>query len=182
MRPSSTRRSSVFSMLLRGGLLARFLHEQVHLVRALRALADPLLDRGDVQFQPLFRAGSAGIEIAEARDIAAVARVALVGHHDVVERTTLGACARKTNLHHVLYSLEVPPGRTAARAQGRGKRAIVTETAGKARYQSPRSTPENRARPSPSSRPTSAASGPSCRHGRTCPSSFPSACTASAVG
>src|SRR6185437_10539585 len=95
MRPSSTRRPP--PPMGSGSLLARFLHQQAHLVGALRALADPFLQLDDVQLQALFRTGGAGIEITETRDVAAVARVALVGHHHVVEGTTLGARARKTN-------------------------------------------------------------------------------------
>src|SRR5690348_57847 len=165
MRPSSTRRPSVAaSMVLRRSLLAGFLHQQLHLVRALRALADPFLDLGDVQLQTLVRTGSARIEVTQTRDVAAVAGVALVGHHHVVERPALRACARKTNFDHKLcsgdsgrlsrhFALHAPTTpiksirhgfdrpldsrglRSRARLRGRGKRAIVAEMAGKARDQ-----------------------------------------------
>src|SRR5690348_18289238 len=112
MRPSSTRRPSAEAVigLRRGLLLAGFLHQQLHLVRALRALADPFLDLGNVQFQTLVRTGSTRVEVTQARDVAAVACAALVGHHHVVERPALGACARKTNLYHVLLTLKNRPG------------------------------------------------------------------------
>src|SRR6185437_5986849 len=96
--------------------------QQAHLVGALRALADPFLQLDDVQLQALFRTGGAGIEITETRDVAAVARVALVGHHHVVEGTTLGARARKTNLDYFCLL-----SRSAARQERReGARAWET--------------------------------------------------------
>src|SRR6185312_11501542 len=118
MRPSSTRRPSAEAVigLRRGLLLAGFLHQQLHLVRALRALADPFLDLGDVQLQALVRTGSTRVEITQARDVAAVTGAARIGHHHVVERPALGACARKTNLYHVLLTLKVRPERSAGRA------------------------------------------------------------------
>src|SRR5690348_11849335 len=106
IRPSSTRRPSAaaFMFLRRSLLLAGFLHQQLDFVRALRALADPFLDLGDVQLQALVRTGSTRVEVTEARDVAAIAGAARVGHHHVVERPALGACARKTNFDHKLCS------------------------------------------------------------------------------
>src|SRR5690348_7671671 len=104
IRPSSTRRVPAFIALCSSLLLAGFLHQQLHLVRALRAFADPFLDLGHVQLQALVRTGSTRVEITQARDVAAVAGAARVGHHHVVERPALGACARKTNFDHELCS------------------------------------------------------------------------------
>src|SRR5690348_13508451 len=81
-------------------LLAGFLDQGGDLVAHLRTLADPLLHARHVQLQTLVLAGGDRIVEADVLDVAAVALAALIGHHDVVERTALCATARKTNLDH----------------------------------------------------------------------------------
>src|SRR6185312_8509835 len=129
MRPSSTRRPPfIASSCLR--LLAGFLHQRGDLVRALRALGHPRVQLLDVQHQALvLGTGGTGVEVTQTLDVAAVAGAALVGHHHVVERPALGACARKTNTYHDLST----PNGTAGVDQttsGHGKRAIVKGGAG----------------------------------------------------
>ena len=70
------------------------------LVGQLRTLANPLLHASDVQLKALVLARSYRIVETDLLDAAAVALAALIGHNDVVERTALGAAARKTNLDH----------------------------------------------------------------------------------
>src|SRR5690242_16639854 len=109
MRPSSTCRSFIASGS--SGLLAGFLRQRGDLVRALRALGNPGVQLLDIQHQTLVvRARGTRIEVTQALDVATVAGAALVGHHDVVKRPTLGACARKTNPDHDLST----PNETAA--------------------------------------------------------------------
>src|SRR5690606_35837394 len=83
-----------------GSLLAGFPVERTDLVGHLRALLDPCLDLGRIQFEAHFLAGRDRVEVADALDVAAVTRVAAVGDDDVIERTPLGAAAGKANLDH----------------------------------------------------------------------------------
>src|SRR5215470_2209255 len=71
------------------GLLGGFLHQPAHLVRHLCALGHPLVDLVGVQFQAHILARRDRVVEADALDVAAVARVALVGDDDVIERTAL---------------------------------------------------------------------------------------------
>ena len=80
--------------------LARFLVQVANLVGHLRALANPMVDACDVQFDALFRARRNGVVITQALDVAAVTRAARVGDDDVVEGTLLGAATGKANLDH----------------------------------------------------------------------------------
>jgi hypothetical protein len=81
-------------------LLAGFLDQGGDLVGQLRTLAHPFLDALDVQLKALVLALSDRVVKTDVLDVAAVTLAALIGHDDVVERTALGATARKTNLDH----------------------------------------------------------------------------------
>src|SRR6185312_7940601 len=89
------------------GLLAGFLHQPAHLVGQLRALGDPRVDLLGVELQAHFLAGGDRVVETQTLDVAAVARLALVGHDDVIERTAFGAAAGKTNLDHVYLPLNL---------------------------------------------------------------------------
>src|SRR5262249_35125854 len=85
----------------RGGRLARLLDQPTHLVGQLRAFGDPRIDLVGVDLQTHIFAGRDRVIETQALDVAAVARIALIGDDDVIERTAFGAAAGKTNLDHI---------------------------------------------------------------------------------
>src|SRR5512147_2500204 len=97
--PSRTCRSSTDAPSGRGRL-GRLLDQLAHFLGRLRALLDPLGGLGRVELQLDVLAGGDRVVEPEALDAAAVARIALVGDHDVVERAAVGAAGGQTNLHH----------------------------------------------------------------------------------
>src|SRR6185437_7425329 len=101
-----------------GLLLACFLDQGSDLVGQLGTLAHPFLHASHVQFEALVLARRNRVVIADVLDIAAVALAALIGHDDVVERTALGATARKTNLDHG-RTPELPNERQAHESRAR---------------------------------------------------------------
>src|SRR5690606_40250758 len=82
--------------------LGRFLVQAADLVGQLGAVADPMVDAGDVQDDALLVARSNRVVVTDTLDVSAVAGAARVGDDDVVERTLLRAAAGKTDLAHGL--------------------------------------------------------------------------------
>src|SRR5690606_28742402 len=86
----------------------------------LRALPDPVVDARGVEHHALLGALGDGVVVAQALDVAAVARAARVGDDDVVEGALLGAAAGEADLDHGGFRVAQSPG-------WRGKPGIVAE-------------------------------------------------------
>src|SRR5690606_1875263 len=85
--------------------LDRFLVQAADLVGQLGAIADPVVDAGDVQDDALLVARGNRVVVTDALDVAAVAGAARVGDDDVVEGALLGAAAGETDLDHGVFVL-----------------------------------------------------------------------------
>src|SRR5699024_7347882 len=97
-----------------------------------RALGHPGVGLFHVQQQALVGTGSHRIVVTQTLDVAAITTAALIGHHDVIERTALGAATSQTNSNH---NLETPicRGYGTARACVHRERGILTEMPEKGR-------------------------------------------------
>src|SRR5439155_21221002 len=99
-------RHGLFRIVARGTFChAGGVEEARHPVRGLRTLGEPGLDLIHIELQPrLIVLRQQRVEMSEPFDEAAVARKTRVGDDDMIDRTLLGACARKADndLHSVL--------------------------------------------------------------------------------
>src|SRR5690606_39406545 len=96
-------------------LLRCRLVQRLDLFSQLRALIHPVLDALGVELELDVLTGCNRVVEADALDIAAVARIALVGNNDVIERAFLGTAAGKANLDHDISLILLKfPARTPA--------------------------------------------------------------------
>src|SRR6185503_6202816 len=101
-RPSSTWPDIETSGGLRSlGLGRSALDQERHAVGDLRAVLGPVLHALLVDHELLLATRRQRVVVTQALDVMAVARIAAVRRHEVVEGTLFRACARQSDLDHV---------------------------------------------------------------------------------
>src|SRR5690554_3774021 len=137
-RPTTTDSSDGIGGTLGRSLgAARFVDQVTDPLGQLGALADPVVDALGVETQAFFLATRDRVEEPDAFDVAAVARIAAVGHDDVVVGLLLGTAPAQTNLDHVLSCVAPKPDTAPALAIAEfGKPAILADSPddGKGRF------------------------------------------------
>jgi hypothetical protein len=82
------------------GLLTEAGEKELDAIGHVRALAEPMLDPGNVHAQFDFAAARYGIEETHALQAGSTLTLAAVGYHDMVEGRLFAASSSQTDRHH----------------------------------------------------------------------------------